>query len=391
MTIVRLSVGVLAAAVVVVAAGSASKAAPRADDVTLRLTRTYDAGNRITRFRFSGTVANGRANEYVAVLQRPCGSPNTTAVAGATTRTGGSWDAEPAGSAWIGGSAAYWARWEGRLSEPVVYRAPVPVSLTALSPSSYRVTINTTTQSMRGKRIELQRLSGGSWKRASVATLRGSSGRFTTTVATTGRNVTYRIHVPVVAARPCHAATSTDAFVVGRPPAPGSETVIDRTLSCAVEMRGGLHMVEVHATSARLQPPEVAASFSVTTHFVPDWTLASAWTTTVQFNPKRCTAARARPALSSVGLSGGPVDTESEYECETPARVLIRVRATFRLPSKFAPDRSFGYVMQQARGDVKEAAVVVLTLSGRRVALATFSGGKARLFTAASCVEDDNG
>jgi hypothetical protein len=68
--------------------------------------------------------------------------------------------------------------------------------------------------------------------------------------------------------------------------------------------------------------------------------------------------------------------------------VLIRLRAVFTAPTAFAADREFGYLMQRAQGEVREASMVVLTPAGRRLVFASFTGGKARLLTAPSCNDD---
>jgi hypothetical protein len=375
-----------------VAATVTAGAAPAADGVTLQLQRIYQPGNFTTRFRFSGTIASGQAGEYVAVLRHWCGSAHPTAIAGATTVGGGRWEAESAGYGAKYDSSTYQARWGSRLSEPLVFRGRVQLSLAPLSGSRYRVTVNSLAQSMNGKRIELQRRVGGAWQRAGAATLRGRANTFTATVVARGRNVTYRVHVPPAAARPCYVATSTDPFVVGRPAPPGSSLVVDRTFSCAAEVTGGLRMITIGASSGRAAVPTAGESVSVTTNFVPDWTLVSASPGVVQFNPKRCTANSARPALSAAGLRGGTVDADGRgrrFDCETSTRVLVRVRATFAAPTTFQANRDFGYVMQQARGAAREVSLVVLTPAGKRLAFAGFAGGKGRLFTAPGCVEDD--
>jgi hypothetical protein len=177
--------------------------------------------------------------------------------------------------------------------------------------------------------------------------------------------------------------------VAGRPPAPGSAAAIDRTLSCSTAMRGGLRMVEVETFIGSEQPPlPRSASFSLTSNWVPDATLVSASTGGIQLNPTRCTAANTRVPLVSQGLRGRPASSgELEYKCEAPRRVLVRIRALFHVPMKLESDRTFGYPMLRALGEVKEAQLAVRSQSGRALAFASVADGKARLHTAPSCVD----
>jgi hypothetical protein len=369
--------------------GHATPTTSRAE-FTLSLQRLYQPGNRTTKFRFFGRIPVARGGEYVAVLRKPCGSPNATALAGATTRADGAWEAESQGYGVEYDSSTYWARWESQQSDPLVFRGRAPLGLTPLGRSRYRVTVSTTAQSMKGKRIELQRFVGGGWSRVSFATLAGRGSQFSATVVAKGQNVRYRVFVSAAAARPCYSATASEPFITGRSPSPGSSNVIDRTLLCATEVTGGLRMISVRASSARSAPPTAVASVGVTTNFVPDWTLASAHAAAMEFNPKRCSSAQARPALTPKGLGGRAVTSAGvQYDCETPTEVLIRLRASFREPAKLEPDRTFGYLMQQARGEVLAASLVVTTLTRRRLAFASFANGKGRLHTATSCTEDD--
>jgi hypothetical protein len=178
---------------------------------------------------------------------------------------------------------------------------------------------------------------------------------------------------------------------VGAKPPPGSAAVIDRTFSCATEQRGGVHKFEITATAARPSDALPEETFGLSTYFVPDATLATGSSGAIQFNPQRCTATAGRPALTSAGLRGGAVTTDGQYECESPARVLVRLRASFQVPTKFELVRPFGYPMQLASATVKGASIVVLTPAGRRLAFASLGGGKTRLFAASSCAEDDDG
>jgi hypothetical protein len=100
-----------------------------------------------------------------------------------------------------------------------------------------------------------------------------------------------------------------------------------------------------------------------------------------------------RVPFTARGLRGGsPGPFGQLFDCETPSRVLVRIRAVFRVPTTLETIRPFGYPMLAAHGEVGEALPAIRTPTGKPLALATVSeSGKARLLTASSCVEDDNG
>lgn len=387
----RLAVGAFLIAAVAGALYVAASPAAPAQDVTLRAERFWDEACRCYKLRFSGTIPSTAANEYVVVLQQKCGSQSATAFAGASTTQGGSWQSEPIGPVARPeqDSSTYRARWNGRLSEPLTFKAKVPLSLTPLAGGRYRVSVRAE-QDMNGRRIELQRLVAGRWTLVRRATLRGRRGAFTTTVTARARNQSFRLFVPAKSAAPCYTATASETFVAGRPAAPGSAAIIDRTLSCSTAVQGGLRMVEVGTYLGPEQPPlPRSASFNLMTNWIPDATLVSGSTGGIQLNPTRCAAASTRVPLVSQGLRARPASSgEQAYECEAPRRVLVRIRAVFHVPTKLEPDRTFGYPTLQGRGQVKEAQLAVRSQSGSALAFASVASGKVRLLTAASCTED---
>jgi hypothetical protein len=385
-----------------IAAGTALVATAKgatSADVTLRLERFYDNACRCYKLRFSGTIASDRANEYVAVLQQRCGSPSATAIAGASTHEGGSWEAEPVSGPRPGSdSSTYRARWEGRLSEPLTFRAELPISLTRLPGGRYRVTVSTldTRQRMRGRVIELQRLTAGQWtrvRRARLVRAPGSTGvSFSAVFRVRTRGLTLRVWAPAATASPCFAATASESWVSGRTPGTSSgpaAPVIDRTFLCSTAMRGGIRQISVQATAAA-RPAPGGASFTVLTSWVPDGSLASGSTAGVALNPTHCRPSRANVPLTTAKLEGGsPGTSGQEFDCETPPRVLVRVRAEFRVPTPLQTSRDFGYPQLVARGEVTKASLAVRTPTGRPLAFAAvFASGKARLFAARSCTED---
>lgn len=107
---------------------------------------------------------------------------------------------------------------------------------------------------------------------------------------------------------------------------------------------------------------------------------------TLALNQKLCSRSKARVRLTAKGLEGGPVgQLGEEYDCPAPRRVLVRLRATMRTRGPVYRDRDF----LKTKAALKNAYLAIRTRSGRPLAFAAvFESGKARLFTAASCIAD---
>jgi hypothetical protein len=107
---------------------------------------------------------------------------------------------------------------------------------------------------------------------------------------------------------------------------------------------------------------------------------------TLALNHKLCTRSRARVRLTAKGLEGGRAGRFGvEYDCESPRRVLVRVRATLRTRAPVYRDRHF----VKTKANLKSAYLAIRTRSGKPLAFAAvFESGKARLFTAANCIAD---
>jgi hypothetical protein len=208
------SASAVAAVLVVTATGAPT------GDVTLQVERFYDNACRCYKLRFSGTIASGAANEYVAVLQQKCGQRGVRAFAGASTREGGSWEAEPVMATRPGqDSSTYRARWRGRLSRPLEFRASFAISLAKLGGGRYRVTVHTTDvpQRMKGRVVELQRLSAGQWTRAQRGRLAAHLGSYSAVFTVRTPGLTLRAFVPARSASPCYAATTSETRISGEP------------------------------------------------------------------------------------------------------------------------------------------------------------------------------
>jgi hypothetical protein len=101
----------------------------------------------------------------------------------------------------------------------------------------------------------------------------------------------------------------------------------------------------------------------------------------------RCTATKLRVPLSTKGLTGASTEPDGEsYDCDVPARVLIRVRAVFTRPSRFVRDPGSPW-LSVARGTIATGYLAVATMPRRRplsFSAASHTTGKARLFVSPS-------
>jgi hypothetical protein len=383
MRIAAALVGAVAAtaAVLVDAAGGGP-----ADEVTLRAERYYDDGNRIHRIRFSGTIPSAPANEYVAVLEQKCGQGGGTgtAIAGASTRQGGVWEAQPVSAGHPEfHSSTYRARWRGRFSAPLEFRANLRTWITKLSGGRYRVNVSTLTtgQNMNGRSIELQRLENGQWTDVQRARLSGSRTTFSATFTVRDAGLTLRGFVSAQSASPCYAATPTETWISEEPtPLGAAGTVVDRTISCSTAVRGGVRAMSIQAE----------AQASGLTVLSPVARLAAIFPSLVELSPTRCTRTRAPVRLSARTLKRRATGASArKFDCAAPPRILIRVRVMFHVPTAFESGRPWGYRALIAEGEVREATVAIRTQGGRPLAFAAVSeSGGTRLFTAPRCVED---
>jgi hypothetical protein len=384
----RLAIALIAVTAAAAGFVATARGGPAAD-VTLRVERFYDNACRCYKLRFSGTIASQAANEYVTVLRQECGSRSSTAVAGASTRAGGFWEADPVSGAQPEfDSSTYRARWKGRLSEPLRFRGKLQISLTRLGGGRYRFGVSGATQNMKGRRVELQRLVGGQWRRVRSARLAPFRRDFAATFTVRRRGLTLRVLVPARSASPCYAATASDRWVseAASGPASGAK-VIDRTLLCSIAMRGGIRLLEISASG---RTATGTPSFFLSTNWSPDAGLVSASTESLTLNPTRCIPSRVRVALTTEKLEGGPAGpSERQFECESPSRVLVRLRAVFRSQAALETSRDFGYPQLRAGGEVKEASLAIRTRAGRPLAFASVhESGSARVFGGSGCTED---
>jgi hypothetical protein len=156
-------------------------------------------------------------------------------------------------------------------------------------------------------------------------------------------------------------------------------------------MQGGVRMVSVTASTAR--GPDLiqeGPSFGVSSGFAKPPGLMSASKTSFTLYPDRCRGSGAIVSLDAEKLRAAPPGPFGRsFDCEAPRRVYLRLRANFFEPAALVDNRESGYRTLIAEGQLSEAAVAVRTPAGRPLLFAAFSGGKARLFAARSCIEDD--
>jgi hypothetical protein len=182
--------------------------------------------------------------------------------------------------------------------------------------------------------------------------------------------------------------------------------VLDRSMTCSIPLHAGLREIQVAASSGARDPQ----NRSLWTHLANVSVQAGGFFSGVGLagasagapEPKEimwpgmsqglwvsadCRVTNARIDLTTRGLPQGGIASpiRDAYECVVPRTVLVRVRATFRVPTRL-----------RVRGDalrtgapVREAAVAVRTTRGKPLVYASASeSGRARIFTAPSCLPD---
>lgn len=185
--------------------------------------------------------------------------------------------------------------------------------------------------------------------------------------------------------------------------------VLDRTFTCAVTLRGGVHLLGARAHSGtRLQGQWAKlpyASFR-TGHAGGD---ALAWVTsgkptatttvdndydtfdvktygTVGVRRESCRETSIGVPLTSTGLQGGgAAQLGDEFECFAPKQIVVRVRAVLAARGRLKQGEGF----LTTHVPVRSAKVAARTLAGKPLAYAeVVESGKARLFAARGCAVD---
>lgn len=170
---------------------------------------------------------------------------------------------------------------------------------------------------------------------------------------------------------------------------PGASRLVDRTFSCEAGFVGGLRQVTVRSGYSTIpDPPKLKASAGVARNMFES--LASLSSEGFSVHRGNCAVAKAKVALTTRSLRGGVTPLlGAAATCETPTRILLRVRATFIRPPTIETTRRYGYPLLTATGDLDGSAIAVATKSGTPLAYLSVTGDeKARLFTRRTCKED---
>jgi hypothetical protein len=216
------------------------------------------------------------------------------------------------------------------------------------------------------------------------------------------------------------AAFAASAFVggVGAPASAAPARVIDRTFLCSAGVVAGGREIEIYARSGfrSLQNPslwQMLPRVELRTrgpdHYLvyisagqprekdannpyDDGPFGSGLS--IGATATSCKSAMGNVRLSGRGLTGGAASQLGDtFDCPAPWKILVRVRGVFRAPTSLRLSRRYDWRALRTsftlRESPREAYFAVRTQGGKPLAFAAaFESGKARLFTAPSCVED---
>jgi hypothetical protein len=188
----------------------------------------------------------------------------------------------------------------------------------------------------------------------------------------------------------CAAAWLAVLLAPGGGAEPRATRIVDRTFSCAAGYVGGLHQVTIGTTFSTPPGSSTLRASSYVTRNLHEAALGSLSSEGISVHRRLCSAARRTVKLSTKGLRGGAVPPlGAEATCETPRRVLLRVRAVFARPVTAQTLRTFGFPQLVATGELEQAALAVGTLLGKPIAYTSVTGAEtSRLFTLRTCKED---
>ncbi len=183
---------------------------------------------------------------------------------------------------------------------------------------------------------------------------------------------------------------------------PAASRVIDRTVSCATQVRGGIRVLVAEAVTGIKESSSPLVwkqlpNANLNTGFGVPLASASAgvWTVpgghTFSISDSLCRWSEARVALSTKGLTSEFVGSSgAQRRClGPPRRVLVRARVTFRRPASLARVRVPWGTSWRTAVPVREAEIAVRTEAGKQLAYAYVrDDGRARLFAAPTCYPD---
>ena len=169
--------------------------------------------------------------------------------------------------------------------------------------------------------------------------------------------------------------------------------VVDRTVVCNTFGEGFPDRVRVMDASAGPRIAKNAPGAAVNNGFREDGVSAGFYTGPYYGHPTGavylsrtdCSQTTRRVPLSSRGLRGGQLRFSARYKCDVPARILVRVRATFTRPVALTRDPRATY-LSVAKGRIRAASLAVTTVRGSPIVFASVDDttGRARLFTSRS-------
>jgi len=166
--------------------------------------------------------------------------------------------------------------------------------------------------------------------------------------------------------------------------------IVDRTFLCESGFIGGLYQLDVHSQYSKPQGSSDPTVYSSVTRNIYEAPLGGMSSSGISIHRERCVPTKEALKLTTTGMRGGavpPLGTTST--CETPRRVLLRVRAVFERPVTPQTSRRFGFPQLIAEGSIRVAALAIGTRAGKAIAYLTVTGAeRARLFTVRTCEED---
>jgi hypothetical protein len=172
---------------------------------------------------------------------------------------------------------------------------------------------------------------------------------------------------------------------------PHAARVLDRTYSCVSGYLGGIYQVHLELYGKRQDPAvgDGLAFGEVTTTLFPNPRLAGLGPSWLDINPTHCSVLRTRAPIATLGLRGGRVGALGQIvNCETPKRVIVRIRGAFDRPVALRRMRIFDLTLLHAEAPARLTTVALSTPKGKPIAVASIEAGKASLFTSGNCEED---
>jgi hypothetical protein len=170
---------------------------------------------------------------------------------------------------------------------------------------------------------------------------------------------------------------------------PAASRVIDRTFACETGFLGGIYQARVESHWFVPEGSRRRAAFASVTTNLKDGFVGGISAQSIYANRLYCKAATAKLPLTTKGLRGGAFDPlGAEHWCDTPRRVLFRIRGEFLKPTTLRTASPFGYPQLQARGNTKQTQLAIGTQNGKPIAYMSIAGSKAQLYTSTLCRED---